>query len=525
MLFCPKSRRYKLGVQQNTTPSIPRFIPVQGVLSPDLPAVVGNAEYRQRVVMLEFLDELLRSSGVEAEFVSLCMQRYLAASGSDSMPSVKELERHQTHSLLALRTMVLKSILQETYRGLSLQLAQSPLLRKFCLCDGFATVKVPAKSELQRYSQWLPHDQMRAVIDGLTRAAVSPQPDAGAALGLECALELDVLLIDSTCLSANLHFPVDWVLLRDAVRTLMKTIQWVRSHGLKNRMEAPEAFLSRINALCMSMTQAGRAYVADSKNKRKAVLRKMTKVVNAVEKHARIYRRLLDEEWEKTEVSRGRVDAVLGRMDNILEQLPAAKRQAHERIIGERQVPNAEKLLSLYDPDIRVMVRGKASAAVEFGNALLVCEQSDGLIVDYELTREEPKADVKYLQGSILRVAALGCGPAIAVVADRGFDSKENREFLEKHELFNGLCPRAPKEFARRKTKDELFEACQKRRAQTEGRVAILKQVFIGERCRAKGFENRQAQVDWAVLAHNLRLLVRMREREQSAMAELETAA
>jgi hypothetical protein len=50
-----------------------------------------------------------------------------------------------------------------------------------------------------------------------------------------------------------------------------------------------------------------------------------------------------------------------------------------------------------------------------------------------------------------------------------------------------------------------VFGACQKRRAQTEGRVAILKNVFIGERCRAKGFESRQAQVDWAVLTHNLR--------------------
>ena len=511
-------------MKQNATPSIVPFVPQQGVLSPDLPQVRGNAEYQERVQTLEFLDELLRSSRVESEFVSLCMQGFLSQTEPGATRSVKELERHQTHSLLALRTMVLKSVLQETYRGLSLQLAQSPLLRQFCLCDSIAVVNVPTKSELQRYAQWLPHAQMRSVIDQLTRAALSQEPGAGQALGLECALELDVLLMDSTCLSANVHFPVDWVLLRDAVRTLMTTIVWVRNHGLKNRMEAPEAFLSRINALCMEMAQAGKAFVADSKNKRKRVLRKMKKVVNAVEGHARAYRQLLDEQWQKTEVSRGRVEAVLRRMDNILQQLPAAKKQAHERIIAERPVANAEKILSFYDADIHVMVRGKASGEVEFGNALLLCEQSDGLIVDYELTRAAPKADVKCLQESIARVGALGCGPAFAVVADRGFESKGNREFLAKHDLFNGLCPRDPKELQRRRG-EEIFAACQKRRAQTEGRVAILKNVFIGERCRAKGFANRQAQVDWAVLTHNLRLLARIRQRQQAAQAEREAAA
>jgi Transposase DDE domain len=513
-----------LGVQQNQTPSIAPFLPHQGLLSPHLPEVQGNAEYQERVEMLGFLEDLLRRTPVEAEFLALCMQRFLSEAEAGTTPSLKDLERHQTHSLLALRTMVLKSLLQETFRGLSLQLAQSPLLRKFCLCDTIAVVKVPSKSELQRYSQWLPHEQMREVIDHLTRAAVARTPGAGEALGLECVLELDVLLIDSTCLAADIHFPVDWVLLRDAVRTLMKTILWARNHGLKNRMEAPEAFLSRINALCMEMAQAGKAFVADSKNKRKAVLRKMKKVVNAVEGHARAYRKLLDEQWKKTEVSRGRVDAVLRRMDNILGQLPAAKRQAHERIIGERQVPNTEKILSFYEADVHVMVRGKASGEIEFGNSLLICEQSDGFIVDFELRREAPKADVKCLEGSIARVEELGCGPALAVVADRGFDSKENREFLARHDLFNGLCPRGPKELERRK-KEEIFGACQKRRAQTEARVATLKNVFIGERCRGKGFESRQAQVDWAVLTHNLRLLAQMRQREKAAKAKELAAA
>jgi len=520
--LCPKSLRHDFGVQQKATQTTVTFIPLQSQLSPQLPRVCGNAEYAEREQLLNDLDQLLRSSGVEAEFIAVSMEAFLARAGAT--PSVNAMERHQAHSVKALRSMVLKSILQETYRGLSLQLAQSPLLRKFCQCDGLSVVEVPSKSTLQRYAEWLPHEQMRAVVDRLTQAALSPASGTGSAVGLECPLELDMLFMDSTCLAANVHFPVDWVLLRDAVRSLMKAILWVRRHGLKNRMEAPENFLSRINGLCMAMIQAGKAFVADSKRKRKAVLRKMKKVLNAVEKHARTYRRLLDEEWEQTGVSRGRVEAVLRRMDNVLEQLPAAKKQAHERIIGERQVPNAQKILSLYEPEIHVIVRGKASAEVEFGNNLLICEQSDGFIVDYELSREAVAGDGKCVETSLARIGALGCGSPLGLTTDRGFDGQKNRDLLEEQGIYNGMCPRKPKELHRR-LEDEIFAACQKRRAQTEGRIAIIKRAYIGARCLAKGFSSRQAQVDWAVLAHNLNLLAGIRQNERAQKEAVQAAA
>ncbi|MBE7499012.1 MAG: hypothetical protein HS113_01620 [Verrucomicrobiales bacterium] len=62
----------------------------------------------------------------------------------------------------------------------------------------------------------------------------------------------------------------------------------------------------------------------------------------------------------------------------MLAQLPQAVKQAHERIIGERPVANAGKILSLYEGDLHVIVRGKAGAAVEFGNTLFLAEQRKG---------------------------------------------------------------------------------------------------------------------------------------------------
>ena len=65
---------------------------------------------------------------------------------------------------------------------------------------------------------------------------------------------------------------------------------------------------------------------------------------------------------------------------------------------------NEEKLLSLFEPDIHVIVRGKAGEEVEFGNLLVSGEQSDGLIIDWELFKEEVPADVRLVRPSVERV-------------------------------------------------------------------------------------------------------------------------
>jgi hypothetical protein len=45
--------------------------------------------------------------------------------------------------------------------------------------------------------------------------------------------------------------------------------------------------------------------------------------------------------------------------------------------------------------------------------------------------------------------------------------------------------------------KHEQFAQAQRRRAQTEARVAIFKNEFLGRPMRSEGFENRALQVAW----------------------------
>ena len=480
-----------------------QIIPFPQEFRPPLPTIVGNVDYLTLRRRLEQIDELLLAGGVEGDFVERSLAGWMLA--GERAATAREQLKFQQRSRRALRCTILRTLLQEDYRGFSCQLAGNPLYQWFCQVDGLDLVRVPSKSEVQRFAHWLPAEAMREIMEGLLQGAIH-RPGT---LGLQEALDLEEYFLDSTCLKADLHFPVDWVLLRDGVRTLMKATRLIRKAGLRGRMEAPEVFLTRMNRLCMAMSQQARR--AGSKKGRKRVLRQMKKLVGIVRAHATRHRELLDQQWERTDWTRRQADQILRRLDKVLELLPQAQKQAHERIIGGRQVENADKILSLYDTDVRVIVRGKAGAEVEFGNTVLVGENRQGVILDYEIFAESAPADSQTLTASLLRVTEMAGRAVGAVVTDRGFASAANSRALAESGTYDATCPRKPAELSA-KMKGAKFSRLQRRRAQTEGRISILKAGFLGRPMRAKGFAHRKLALAWGVLTHNLWMMARMKE-------------
>jgi hypothetical protein len=516
-----------LGMPVKQSPlSLPVLVPEQEHLTGYIPTVLGPVEYREWKQQLERINEILSLSGVEATFQRLA----LARRNEDERIQAEEKNRpfrelsageqaeYQWLSSQALRANVARTLTGESLRDFGCRLSESMLLQWFCRLDRIDTVRIPGKSALQRYSMWLPEAEMRQVIDTLLGAASAEDAVGGQTLELKEALDLEAYFLDTTCVKLHIHFPVDWVLLRDAARTLLKAILLIRKRGLKARMEEPADFLKRMNQLCIRMTHARRK--KDAKRARKAILREMKKLEKIIAAHAVRHRALLEQRWEETDLKQGEAVQILGRIDKVLEQLPQAVRQAHERIIGERQVPNKEKILSLYEDDAAVYVRGKAGAEVEFGRQLLLGESESGVIVDWELVCGPVEADTKMLSRSLERVkqSAGGKSPT-RVGGDRGFDSKANRVLLQSHGIYNAICPKAPGELERRMQEVEFVDL-QQRRSQTEARISIFKHGFLGSPLMSKGSKNQKREVAWSVLAHNLWVIARMPRSETRALAK-----
>lgn len=489
------------------------LIPFQPSLAPVLPTILGNVDYRNFRGQLLRIHQLLIQSGLETQLIEADLKRWLAG---DHTVSAKLQQNHQRHSQRALRCNIVRILLQEEYRHLAARMADSPLLQFFCCLSEVDRVVVPSKSTLHRYAQWWDESQVRQLIHQLIGlGAATPE-----SLELAQPLDLENCFLDTTCLAANIHYPVDWVLLRDATRTLMKAVALIRKQGLKHRMEPPERFIARMNALSIEMTQAWNQ--PDRPRKRKRTLRKMDRLAGAVRRHARRYRDLLAQHWSQTEWTRPQAEQVLSRMDQVLKQLPEARRQARQRILAGRMVANDRKILSLYEPDVHVIVRKKAGAEVEFGNGLLLGENSQGLIIDWELFRDNAPSDALLLPRSVQRLDDAYGALLKAVAADRGFDSQINRVGLAGDRIYNAVCPRSPR-LLKQRSRSVKFKKLQRRRAQTEGRIGIVKNVFLGQPVRSKGFVRRELAVTWAVLVHNLWVMARL-PRLEDPVAEPQAA-
>ena len=480
-------------------------------MMPPLPTIFGPVDYRDFRENLEHIDRILVTKDLEMQFIADDLEHCGIFS-----PTPKDIEKRQH----MLRCAILKAITGVDFRELSMRIADSPLFQWFAGYSRLSSITTPSKSTLQRYCQVFESWQVQRLIDQCIQVVQQPEI-AQQLLYRDAEISVSKLFADSTCIKASIHFPVDWVLLRDGVRTLINAIILIRKEGLLHRMTEPKKFLSEMNSLCIEMSQARRK--TNAAKMRKKILRKMKKLSKLVLTHGQRYYDLLEARWEYTRWSRAETDCILKRIDNILVKLPLAIKQAHERIIGERPVTSKEKLLSLYEEDVHVITRGKANAEVEFGNGLYLVEQENGLIVDWELFEEYPKHDSHCVQDSIEKIKEK-FGTIESYTADRGFDTRDNTKFLDKENITNGICPKDPGTL-KKKLENLQFVKLQKRRAQTEGRIAILKNAFTGNPLNCRGFENRKKAVAWCVLAHNLWLLGSMARKARKKLLESQSSS
>ena len=478
-------------------------IAIQCLLRPALTVVDRCLDYDNFRATIERIDRLLIDSEVESQGVDLALER-------GQPMSVKARQKRANFALKALRMEMLRYLLGGiSFRHLSRALGSSDLLADFCRVRHIDGIRGISKSTLERASKFFSEEQLRALHRTLTEV-VGDADLARQVVGLDKPIDTTICLIDGTCLEVNIHWPTDWVLLKDVAGTLLKAIRLIREKaGLRHRMPIePEPLARQMNRLCIQMTHSRRR--KDSARQRKGILRQMKKLLKRIGEHARSHRELLQACWEQSDYSEKQVQQILTRMERMSELIPVVIKQAHERIIGGRQVKNAEKVLSVYEPDAQVIVRGKAGQEVEFGNTLFLGESVEGYLLDWKLYGSRTPSENEQMQESLQRQNRFNLAePIAAMCADRGFASQRARRQLAQEGIYDALCPRDPKQLKKR-MEEPHFRQLQKRRASTEGRIGVLKNRWQAGRLRSKGFANRSISVAWSVLSHNLWKVAKM---------------
>jgi hypothetical protein len=457
----------------------------------------------------EMLNQVLVESGLETDFSELYVEAIkrekeavAKEKGKTYVMPMKARLYYQNQGVEAFRCSIIREQESYSYHKLNIALASNSVFQKFTKLSNLECIKVPSRNKLHKYVNRLSCGSLQDIHTRLNEILFKEKTFLK-------DLELDAgdLYLDSTCVGAQMRYPVDWILIRDGCRTMIKAMKLIRNSGIKCRMPSLDGFMTSMNGLCIKMAAAKRTN--DAQRKSKAVLREMKKLEKVIRRHSVNHYQKFSIQWAQTLYTEGRAKVILNRLGKTIDIMPKVIFQAHERIIGERQIRQANKILSLYQDDVHMVKRRKSEAHNEFGNQLLIGEQANGFIIDFHFEQEKVSNDSKMIPGLIERFENTFNQSPTSITTDRGFSSPVNSKLLESKNIYNAICPKSPIELIKKMT-DETFRQKIKRRGPNEGRVGILKNNFLSGSKKAYGFDRRHKAIHWGVIIHNLTKLTKL---------------
>jgi IS5 family transposase len=192
---------------------------------------------------------------------------------------------------------------------------------------------------------------------------------------------------------------------------------------------------------------------------------------------------------------------------------------AHRRVVLKEQVPNADKLFSLFETHTQLYRRGKAGVPNQFGRMVLVFEDAAGFISHYHLMdRDAQDADVIVEQTRAAQ--KLHRGEIERASFDRGFYTRENAEALAKIVRHPCLPAKHPQQFAEQTAKASVeFHRSRQRHSGIESAIGALQAGNGLKRCRDRSELGLARYLGLAVLGRNLHVLGKLLIARRNATA------
>jgi len=197
----------------------------------------------------------------------------------------------------------------------------------------------------------------------------------------------------------------------------------------------------------------------------------------------------------------------LEQLKTFIERTEQVCGTAERRVIKGEQVPNQDKLFSLFEPHTQLYKRGKAGEPVQFGRLLMVYEDAVGFITHHHiLPRDAQDRDVVVEQTRIVQ-KRLKNGIEEASF-DRGFHSPENQKELAK--IVEHIClpkPGAKQSAKQQATANIKFHQARQRHSGIESAIGALQSGNGLKRCRDRSEVGFDRYVALAILGRNLHTL------------------
>jgi hypothetical protein len=302
------------------------------------------------------------------------------------------------------------------------------------------------------------------------------------------------LIVDATIAPSNIKYPTDLDLLNDSREISEKLIDKLYLKGLFEhkprtyRQKARQDFLN----------------VIKKKRKSKKALCK------GIRKQLQYLRRNLTHLDQMLAVFKDQPDALSEREIELLEVIRKIYAQQKEMYINQRHTVK-DRIVSIHQPYIRPMVRGKANAEVEFGAKISVSVVAGYVFLD-RLKWDAYNENMDLVDQVNRYRQRFGYYPAV-VIADGIYGTRDNRSYLEEHGIrFSGKkLGRPPKEISAIAWEMERLRILEQgERNEVEGKIGTAKTRYGLGKVLARTKETSENWIAMALLSMNMATALRL---------------
>jgi IS5 family transposase len=411
--------------------------------------------------------------------------------------------RHSTPAEVILRLVVVQHLYAWSYAQTVERVADSLVLRWFCR---LYFQRAPDASTLLRWTATIRPETLQALNDRVAVLAKQARVTQGRKLRL-----------DSTCVQTAIHHPTDSGLLVDSVRVLTRLVRQARPLVQERLAGVRDAFRSRLRTVRRTLQQLHRLRrrpqsAAKKAEQQRAIYSSLVEATRHTVRQAERVRRVLAEltAHQKPPESPRFIGRLQTQLDAFLPLVQRVIKQTRSRVLEGRQVPAREKVLSLFEPQTRIIPRHKGGAAVEFGRQVMLSEVEGGIVTRYQMLADGESDRHQALPAVGHHAQVFGHAPRL-VTGDRGVHTKGVEEQAQAMGVRHVVIPRSGPTTSEQRTR-ERSRAWRRRyrwRAGIEGRISSLRRQYGLARCAYHGEVGLQRWIGWGVLASNLRQIGR----------------
>lgn len=315
---------------------------------------------------------------------------------------------------------------------------------------------------------------------------------------------------DSFVAETNIHYPTEASLIRDGLRKIfhfgvllaeLLCIAGWRQHRHLYR---------KVKLLCREIDRIAASKGPGYQERLKTTYRELLELADRIVALAHELRTAAEGKSADPEIL-----ALDRELAVFLQRTEQVCGTARRRMQGE-QVPNSDKLFSIFEPHTQLYKRGKAGKPLQFGRLALVYEDAAGFVCHYHLPpRDAQDRDIVIEQTRLLQ-DRLG-GRIRSISFDRGFHSPENQTELAK--IVEHPCLPIPGKKGERQAEQASVEFHQSRQQHSgiESTIGALQSGngLVRSRDRSElGFER---YLGLAVLGRNLHVLGKLLIARESA--------